>query len=147
MQIWFDVTAKYVKVDESGHERKVTEQYMLDAVNFTEAEARAHEELKTMVSGEFVVSKITKTKITEIIPKEDGGGKWFKVKVNFITIDEESGKEKRVSQVMLVEADSVDDAYLYTLAAMDGMMCDFEIPSVVESKILDVFPYSEGINE
>jgi hypothetical protein len=100
MNTWFECTAKYIKMDESGHEKIVSETYLLDSVSFTEAESRIYKELQTMVSGEFTVSKIAKTRISEIIPA-DNGDRWFKAKVTFISIDEESGKEKRTSQAVL----------------------------------------------
>jgi len=141
MNTWFECTAKYIKMDENGHEKKASETYMLDAISFTEAESRIYKELQTMVSGEFMVSKISKTRISEIIPS-DNGDRWYKAKVAFITIDEESGKEKRTSQLVLVFSDNVKDAYDQIIEAMQGMMADFEISGINESTILDVFPYS-----
>jgi len=141
MNTWFECTAKYIKMDENGHEKKASETYMLDAISFTEAESRIYKELQTMVSGEFMVSKISKTRISEIIPS-DNGDRWYKARVTFITIDEESGKEKRTSQQVLVYSDNVKEAYDQIIEAMRGMMADFEISGINESTILDVFPYS-----
>lgn len=140
MNTWFECTAKYIKMDETGHEKKASETYLLDAISFTEAESRIYKELQTMVSGEFVVSRIAKTRISEIIPS-DNGDRWYKAKVAFITVDEESGKEKRVSQSVLVFSDNVKEAYDQIIVAMEGMMADFEISGINESTILDVFPY------
>jgi DNA-directed RNA polymerase subunit F len=130
-------------MDEQGHEKKVTETYLLDAVSFGEAEKRTFEELQKMVSGEFSVRKIQMSNITEIIPS-DKGDRWFKGKVTFITVDEESGKEKRVSQNVLAYGESVDHADKVIKEAMNGMMTDFEISAIAESKILDVFPYEKN---
>ena len=146
MNTWFECTAKYIKMDETGHEKKASETYLLDAISFTEAESRIYKELQTMVSGEFVVSRIAKTRISEIIPS-DNGDRWYKAKVAFITVDEESGKEKRVSQFVLVFSDSIKEAYDQIIVAMEGMMADFEISGINESTILDVFPYAEAKNE
>jgi len=143
MNTWFECTAKYVKMDESGHERTVGETYLLDAVSFTEAESRIFKELATMVTGDFMVSRISKTRISEIIPS-DTGDRWYKAKVTFITVDEESGKEKRVSQMVLVFSDSIKEAYDQVIESMQGMMADFEISAISESTILDVFPYEVG---
>lgn len=143
MNTWFKCTAKYCKMDEQGHEKKVTETYLLDAVSFGEAEKRTFEELQKMVSGEFSVRKIQMSNITEIIPS-DKGDRWFKGKVTFITVDEESGKEKRVSQNVLAYGESVDHADKVIKEAMNGMMTDFEISAIAESKILDVFPYEKN---
>jgi hypothetical protein len=125
---------------EDGREKKVSETYLLDAVSFTEAETRIYKELVSMVSGEFTVTRISKTKLAEIIPSEMGD-RWYKAKVTFITFDEESGKEKRVSQFVLVFSDNVKSAYDQVIDAMKGMMADFEIGGITESPIVDVFPY------
>ena len=140
MNTWFECTAKYSKMGEDGREKKVSETYLLDAVSFTEAETRIYKELVSMVSGEFTVTRISKTKLAEIIPSEVGD-RWYKAKVTFITFDEESGKEKRVSQFVLVFSDNVKDAYDQVIEAMKGMMADFEIGGITESPIIDVFPY------
>lgn len=140
MNTWYECRAKYVKIDENGREKKVTEPYLLDAVSFSEAESRIYKELETMVSGEFSVTKIAKTNIAEIIPSEDGD-RWFKAKVAFLTIDEEKGKEKRVANYVLVLAKTVKDAYEKVVENMQGMIADFEIAQVNESPIMDVFPY------
>lgn len=140
MNTWFECKAKYVKIDENGREKKVNEAYLLDAVSFTEAESRIYKELETMVRGDFTVTKIAKTNVAEIIPSEDGD-RWFKAKVSFISVDEESGKEKRTAQYILVLAKTVRDAYEKVVENMQGMMVDFEINAVNESPIMDVFPY------
>ena len=140
MNTWFECTAKYAKMGEDGREKKVSETYLLDAVSFTEAETRIYKELVSMVSGEFTVTRISKTKLAEIIPSE-AGDRWYKAKVTFITFDEESGKEKRVSQFVLVYSDTVKSACDQVEEAMKGMMADFEISGVTESPIVDVFPY------
>jgi len=140
MNTWFECTAKYSKMDENGREKSVSETYLLDAVSFTEAETRIYKELVSMVSGEFSVTRISRTKLAEVIPSE-AGDRWYKAKVTFITFDEESGKEKRVSQFVLVFSDTVRNAYDQVIEAMKGMMADFEIGGITESPIVDVFPY------
>lgn len=140
MNIWFECTAKYIKMDETGHEKRVSETYLLDAISFTEAESRIYKELLTMVSGEFTVSKISKTRISEIIPS-DNGDRWYRARVTFITVDEENGKEKRIMQIILVFSDNIKNAYDQVIEAMHGMMADFEISGINESTIMDVFPY------
>ncbi len=140
MNTWFECTAKYSKMDENGREKNVSETYLLDALSFTEAETRIYKELVTMVSGEFSVTRISRTKLAEIIPSEVGD-RWYKSKVTFITFDEESGKEKLVSQFVLVFSDNVKSAFDQIIEAMKGMMADFEISGISESPIVDVFPY------
>lgn len=140
MNIWFECKAKYEKIDEEGRQKKVNEAYLLDAMSFTEAESRIYKELETMISGEFQVTKIAKSTISEVIPSETGD-RWFKCKLSLITVDESSGKEKKANQYVLILASNVKDAYEKAEKNMDGIPVDFEIPSVQESPILDVFPY------
>ena len=141
MNIWFECKAKYQKIDEEGREKKANEAYLLDAMSFSEAEARIYKELEEMIRGEFEVTAIAKSNISEIIPSETGD-RWFKCKLTLITVDEQSGKEKKANQYVLVLAIDAKDAYDKVVKSMDGIPVDFEIPTIAESAILDVFPYS-----
>ncbi len=143
MNTWFECKVKYEKVDEEGRQKRVNETYFVNALSFTEAETRIYKELETMISGEFTVNKIAKSTIADVISSEIGD-RWFKCKVSLITIDESSGKEKRVNQYMLILASDVKDAYDKTDKSMEGLPVDYAIPSVVESPVLDVFPYEPG---
>jgi hypothetical protein len=144
---WFECKVKYVKIDENGKEKKVTEPYLVDAVSFTEAEARIHIELEKMIHSDFMVTNISKSNISELFPNENGD-RWFKAKTFFVTVDEESGKEKKSNNYMLVEANNVKDAYEYLTDGLSDMIVPFEIPSVAESPIMDVFPFfKDDVNE
>lgn len=144
---WFECKVKYVKIDENGKEKKVTEPYLVDAVSFTEAEARIHIELEKMIHSDFMVTNISKSNISELFPNENGD-RWFKAKTTFVTVDEESGKEKKSNNYMLVEANNVKDAYEFLTEGLSDMIVPFEIPSVVESPIMDVFPFfKDEVNE
>ena len=68
MQTWFECKVKYVKIDDDGRERKVSEVYLVDAVSFTDAETRIIQQMETMVRGEFMVDNIKKSNIVEIYP-------------------------------------------------------------------------------
>lgn len=140
MNIFFEVTVKYSKMGDNGQEKRVTETYLIDAVNFSDAETRIHMELVQMVSGEFKVVKIQRTNLSEIIPS-NSGDRWYRAKVTFITFDESTGKEKRVSQLVLVYAETPRDANDSVIEAMKGMMADFEITAISESNIIDIFHY------
>ena len=58
MHTWFECKIRYEKVMENGMQKKVTEPYLVDALSFTEAEARIIEEMTPFISGEFTVSDI-----------------------------------------------------------------------------------------
>lgn len=141
MRTWFECVIKYDKTQENGMEKKVSESYLVDALSFTEAEARIIEEMTPFISGEFLVSGIKRSNISELFYNEVGD-KWFKCKVNFITLDEKSGSEKRTASYMLVYAFTVDEADKNLKEGMKGTLADYEIESIKETKIMDVYPYN-----
>ena len=138
MRTWFECVIKYDKTQENGMEKKVSESYLVDALSFTEAEARIIEEMTPFISGEFLVSGIKRSNISELFYNEVGD-KWFECKVNFITLDEKSGSEKRTASYMLVYASTVDEADKNLKEGMKGTLADYEIESIKETKIMDVF--------
>ncbi len=96
MALWFECSVRYDKMMENGSVKKVTEPYLVDALSFTDAEARVIEKVTPFISGEFAVSAEKKTKISEIFfDQSDYADKYWMVKVNFITLNEKTGKEKK----------------------------------------------------
>ena len=138
MATWFECKVKYDKMTEDGSQKTVTEPYLVDSLSFTEAEARITEEITPFISGEFKVTAVKRTNTAEIFWKE-GGDKWYKVKVNFCTIDEKTGKEKKTPNYMMVQAIDFKDAYDVFMEGMKGTMADFEISQIVETMIMDVY--------
>ena len=105
MHNWFLTKIRYEKVMENGIQKKVTEPYLVDALSFTEAEARITEEMTPFISGEFTVSDISRAHYSEIFTsEEDSADKWYAGRLAFITVDEVSGKEKRTYTNVLVQA-------------------------------------------
>lgn len=141
MNNWFESKVTFEKQLENGTQKKVTEIYLLDALSFTEAEARTIEELKPYISGEFSIAAIKRVKLSEIFFNENGD-RYFKAKVLFITLDEKSGTEKKTATYMLVQANDIDQAHEVLKKGMEGTMADWECASMTETKIMDVFPYS-----
>ncbi len=138
MALWFECKVRYDKMQENGTVKKVNEPYLVDALTFTEAEARIIDEMKPFISGEYSISSEKKTKISEIFFNE-GGDRYYLVKVNFITLDETSGVEKKSTTQILVQASDFESAVANFNEGMKGTMADFEIASVSETMIMDVF--------
>ncbi|MFI3240147.1 MAG: DUF4494 domain-containing protein [Bacteroidales bacterium] len=141
MANWFECKVRYDKMLDTGIRKMVSEPYMVDALSFTEAEARIIEEITPFISGEFSVAAVRRTNISEIFWDETGD-KWFKVKTNFITIDEKTAVEKKSASFMLVQASEFKDALDNFMEGMKGTLSDFEIASIVETPIMDVYKYS-----
>ena len=138
MAQWFECKVKYDKNTGDATVKSVSESYLVDALSFTEAEARIIEEMQVYISGVFKVDSVKRVRMSEIFFDEDGD-KWYKAKVNFITIDERKGVEKRTSCYMYVQASEFAKALLNLMEGMKGTMSDFEIASITETMILDVF--------
>ena len=146
MQTLFECTVRYDKpVEGTDKQKKVNEVYLFDALTYTEAEKRAYEQLPESIKGDFLVVGIRKARYAEIIPSEIGGY-WYKVKVSFVYVDENSGKEKTVIQTVLTMAEDIKEAIDSTTKAM-GDNSDFRVKSITESNILDFFPYTEKKEE
>mgnify|MGYP002751472789 CR=1 FL=1 len=116
MAEWFECKIKYERTLDNGLVKKVNEPYLVDALNFTEAERRIIAEIAPFMS-------------------------WFKAKLSFITLDEKSGKEKKTAHNMLVQAADLRDAVKRLDEGMKGSMMDYEIAAVSETPLMDAFHY------
>lgn len=161
MKRYFLVKIKYEKTAEEGKIVKVTKHYLVDALSFTECEARITKEMQPFISGEFEVAAIAKKNYSEIVETNvminnvtsvvdnkieldmdrATADKWFECKLNFIVLDEEKGVEKKTPIFMLVHADTVHAANKTLLFHMKGSMADYTIESVKETKVIEVLTY------
>ncbi|MGM0498555.1 MAG: DUF4494 domain-containing protein [Bacteroidota bacterium] len=139
MQTWFNCKVKYLKVDEHGKEKKVTEPYLIDAVTFSDAETRIHKILEPYVRGGLEIDTLSKANIEEVFDFEDDGV-WYKAKVTYLDVDPDTEKKKKITQYVLVRAGDVKQAYERTEENL-SLLVPYDIPSVQETPILDVFPY------
>ena len=138
MALYFETAVRYDKMQENGTVKKTTEKFLVDALSFAEAEARTTEERTPYMSGDFDVRAAKKTKIAEIFNL--GAERYYLAKVAFITIDEKTAQEKRSISQILVGASDFKEAYDNLLEGMKGTMADFEIVSLAETPIMDVYP-------
>jgi len=136
---WFECKIKYEKTADDGKIVKVLESYLVDALSFTEAEARINEEMKPFISGEFIVSSVRRARINELFTNVNGD-KWYRCRVFFISLDEEKGIEKRIAVTMFVQANTVKEAWDGLLEGMKGSMADYQVASISETDILDIYP-------
>ena len=130
MNYWFECKVCYNKLDDSGKNKKMSDIYLVDALSFTEAEKRVNEEV-SLFSSAYENGLFT-------IECE----KWFKCKVNFITVDEVSAKEKKISSVMLVHADDMQEAFKNLKEGLKDSISDSDIVSMTETAIADIFHYN-----
>ena len=143
--MWFECKIRYEKVMEDGLQKKVNENYVVDALSFSEAETRITEEMSAYISGEFEVADIKKAAFKEVFFTDDNiADKWYKAKLQFITIDEKTAKEKRSTVTYLVQAGSMNGAMKNIDEVMGGTMIDYVVASVAETTIMDVYEYGKS---
>ena len=129
---------------EDGLQKKVSESYVVDALSFTEAEKRIMEEMSSYISGEFTIKDIKIAPYKEIFFSDDElADRWYKAKLEFITIDEKTEKEKRSAVNYLVQAGTLKGAVGNIESVMGTTMIDYVIASVTETKLMDVFEYGK----
>lgn len=144
MHTWFECKIRYEKVMENGMQKKVTEPYLVDALSFTEAEARIIEEMTPFITGEFSVSDIKRANYSELFPnEEESADRWFSCRLEFITLDEKSGAEKKTKTNVLVQAADLRDAMKKLDEGMKGTMADYNAVCIKETALMDVFPFTE----
>lgn len=142
MRVWYEVKVKYAKENEQGLLKSITEKYLVDSVSFTECEAIIYDRLGSQIRGDFQVTAITKSNIVDVFYYEDAD-QWHKCKVTYLLADSESGREKKVTQYMLVTADGVEQAHQRIQESLSNILVSFRVPDVVESPIVEVFPYEK----
>lgn len=138
MNVLIEAKVRYDKMLENGTVKRVNESYIVKALSMTQAEARVTEEMKAYISGEYTVSATKETNYAEIF-RSEGDDYWYKVKINIITLDEKSGTEKATPLNYLVQAHDFKGALNNFLKAMKDTTCDYDIVSIAETKIMDVF--------
>lgn len=143
MNYWFECKVSYERQADSMGMKKVSESYLVDALSFTEAEKRIIKEVRPFVSvGELEVVNIRRARIAELFLNDEAeDDRYFRAKVNFITVDEKSGSEKKTSATMIVKSDSLPNAVTELKAHLDSQMASYEIAAVTDTQILDVFQY------
>lgn len=143
MNYWFECKVSYERQADSMGMKKVSESYLVDALSFTEAEERITKEVRPFVSvGELEVVNIRRARIAELFLNDEAeDDRYFRAKVNFITVDEKSGSEKKTSATMIVKSDSLPNAVTELKAQLDSQMASYEIAAVTDTQILDVFQY------
>lgn len=143
MSYWFECKVSYERQADAMGMKKVSELYLVNALSFTEAEERIIKEISPLVSiGELEVTNIRRVKFAELFLNErETADRYFKARVNFITIDEKSGVEKKAGVNMLIKSESLAEAVTDLVKEMEGQLGEYEISSVADTAILDVIQY------
>lgn len=137
---WIETNVRYEKTMEDGKQKTVSEKYVVDAFTFAEAEKAITKEMMHYVSGEMAVKAVKFAPYGEIFfTEDDKADGWYKAKVQFITLDEKTGKERKSHAYYLVQASSFDEALKNVDAVFAPSMVDYTVVSLTATNILDVF--------
>ncbi len=140
MNHYFYTKVSYDKVQEDGLMRRESEGYLIDALSFTEAEERIARELLPYTSGNFTIDRISKMKLAEML-RYVTGEKWYKAKIMMLSIDENRGVEKRLPLFILLNAPEISEALGRLIQSLATSLGDYEIVSITETDILEVYDY------
>lgn len=143
----YECGVRYERTMENGMTKKVTELYLVDALSFAEAEGRITNEMEPYISGDFDVVTIKRTNISEIVEGLSTADKWFKAKLMYINIDEKTGKEKKQAVHFIVRASDINNAHICVVEHMKGSVMDYEIATLDETKIMDLFRYKVNTSD
>lgn len=133
----YQVKVRYDKMQDNGTVKPATDVYVVDALSFTEAEARATEYVQPHISGEFTVTDIKRVNYAEIWEAVNGEY-WFEAQLEFITLDKKTGSEKRKKSRMLVQAGNLQEAMQSVATNMRGtIMADYEAVCIKQTPVLE----------
>jgi len=142
MATWHQCKIRYQKEDSAGSLKTINEVYLFDSVSFTESEASCYKRIDTGAS-DFSVTSITKMRLADLFSYEEGE-QWFKAKVIYFSVDEKSGKEKKIVNLMLVNATCIQQALDRINESMKNFLIPYEVTDIALTAILDVFPYESS---
>lgn len=141
--MWFECKIRYDRLTDEGLSKKVTEQYVVDALSYTEAEKNIIRFAAEIIPEVIEIRAIKEATYSEIFFSEDDAEKWYKTKISFISIDERTGKERRTNILYLVQANDISNAISNVKEIMSKSMSDYSIQSMALTQILDVFEHNE----
>lgn len=137
---FFECVVKYDKMMENGMVKKVSETYCIEADNFADAEMRIAEEVAVYSQGDFEIKKITPAVYDEVfINSESDDSMYFKAKLQFITVDEVTAREKKTTMTYLVVAKDFASSLRTIQEVMATSMMDYVTAQIAQSKALDLF--------
>lgn len=141
MRDYYQVSIRYDKTLETGTVKKVTEQYLIDAVSFTEAESRAIKEMTPFIT-DFSVTAIKITPYEEILTScADTDDKFYKCKYNIENINEKNGNTVFTKFCVLIQSSSVESAHKTFNDYMTGTPVDYTLISIDETPIMDYYSF------
>lgn len=132
----FYVVSVAVLEDKDGEVKKVRKTIVVEATSFGDAELKAFDSMCDYIE----VLNITPAAFSEVYSSSEGDDdKFYKGTVDYITVNENTGKPKKTKQSMLIQANCLNRATRYLDEIMRGSMVDYSSVSISETQIFDSF--------
>lgn len=139
MATWYLAKIRYQKEDEAGSLKIISEQYLFDAVSYTEAEAKLHTHIASN-TPDFQLITLIKMRLSDVLIQENTEEVWYKVKVNYLEFDEKTQKDKKTPHFYLINAVSIETVCA-EIKVILGNLNDYEIRDIQTSDILEIIPH------
>lgn len=134
MKNYFITKIRYHKLVK-GKQKAVTEQYLMDAVSFTDAEAKIYKRAEEQMPDGFHIQAINRVQVDECFFYNDADD-WYKVKMTYEG-DSDSGKTKVFTSWVYLTAHNSEQALQRAEESMTGRIVDYELPAVTKTKIVE----------
>jgi hypothetical protein len=151
MPTWFIGKIRYQQTDDSiavdtkndGSSeapklKTINETYLLDAVSYTDAEARLYRVVADN-TPEFEITAIRPMRLSDVFHIE-GGDNWYKCKTFYMTEDDK-GRQKKIVSNMLINASNIREALQRLTDNLSQMLVVVEITDINLTPIIEVVPY------
>ncbi len=123
---------------EAPKQKTVNETYLIDAVSYTDAEARLYGIVADNVP-DFEVTAIRPMRLSDVFHLE-GGENWYKCKTFYMTEDDK-GRPKKIVSTMLINGESLGQAHQRLTDNLSTMLVPVIITDINLTPILEVVPY------
>ncbi len=134
---YFEVRCKCTRIDEKGKEKKVSESYLVQDEVFAGAEQFMQSELQARGGTDHEIKGISIQKYADVVTGV--GDKFYKCKIRFESVDEQTGKKKVITSPILHHANNIDDANKLMSEYIQQFIVPVEIVSITESKIIECY--------
>ncbi len=136
----FSVSVKYLKLVEGGEGyKKMNEVFLVNAVSYTDVEAKITEEMQMRTTSEFHITNINREKYVYVLTNDEDGGYFFNAVVSYSSLDDDGQNEKKIRMNICVETSNIDNVSEIVSKVFSGLdNVDYNLIKVVLTKIIYV---------
>lgn len=142
---FFKCSVRYDDIAENGMDKKSVDEYIVDAMSYTEAEAVINKEIEGMSLSNVEID-IARYRIEEVVNR--GEDRFFKVTLDMISLDDYGNEKRKAYRYLVIGARNIGEAVAMMEDYMKGTVSDYEITTVAkEKKMVSYVPYNKDVPE